>query len=117
MMKAFFSFARAGGAAVPLGPVRAWAETPVEPYGYGPHMMWGWGWYGMIFGPLFMILMLAVVIAAVVLAVRWLGGPWQAPLHHSPPGRTAMDILNEHLARGEIDQAEYQEKRRLISQG
>ncbi len=119
MMKAFFSFARAGGAAAPLGPVRAWAETPVEPYGYGPHMMWGWGWYGMIFGPLFMILVLAAVIVVAVLAVRWLGGPWPtagAP-PHLPPSRTALDILNERFARGEIDQAEYEAKRRLISQG
>ena len=27
---------------------------------------------------------------------------------------TAIDILNRRLARGEIDQAEYDEKRRLI---
>ena len=119
MMKAFFSFACAGGAAVTLVPVRAWAETPVEPYGYGPHMMWGWGWYGMIFGPLFMILVLAAVIVVAALAVRWLGGPWPtagAP-PHLPPSRTALDILNERFARGEIDQAEYEAKRRLISQG
>ena len=30
--------------------------------------------------------------------------------------RTAIDILNERFARGEIDQAEYEAKRRLISQ-
>ena len=105
------------GATVALIPAAASAQTTAGPYGYGPQMMWGWGWYGMIFGPLFMILMLAVGITAVVLAVRWLGGPWQAPSHHSPPARTAMDILNERFARGEIDQAEYEAKRRLISQG
>ena len=117
-MRAFFSFARAGGAAVTLVPVRAWAETPVGPYGYGPPMMWGWGWYGMMFGPLFMILVLAAVIVVAVLAVRWLGGPWQAagPPSHPPPGRTGLDILSERFARGEIDQAEYEAKRRLISQ-
>ncbi|HUY01792.1 MAG TPA: SHOCT domain-containing protein [Rhodocyclaceae bacterium] len=104
-------------AIVASAPAAVRAQTPSGPYGYGPQMMWGWGWYGMILGPLFMILMLAVVVAAVVLALRWLGGPWQPPLHHSPPGRTAMDILNERLARGEIDQVEYETKRRLISQG
>ncbi len=108
--------AAAAAATAALTPVGAWAQTPPGSYGYGPQMMWGWGWYGMIFGPLFMILMLAVVITAVVLAVRWLGGPWQAPSPHSPPGRTAIDILNERLARGEIDHAEYEAKRRLIAQ-
>ena len=116
-MKAPYRWAAAVSATVALTSAAAWAQTPAGPYGYGRQMMWGWGWYGMIFGPLFMILMLAVVITAVVLAVRWLGGPWQAPLHHSPPARTAMDILSERFARGEIDQAEYEAKRRLISQG
>jgi putative membrane protein len=118
-MRAFFSFAGAVGAAVTLVPVWAWAETPAESYGYGPHMMWGWGWYGMFFGPLFMILVLAAVIVVAVLVVRWFGGPWPAagaPPHLSP-SRTALDILNERFARGEIDQAEYETKRRLISKG
>ena len=73
--------------AAALVPVSAWAaDAPAEPYTWGPHMMWGWGWYGMIFGPLFMILVLAVVITAVVLIVRSLGGPWQgaAPPHYPP---------------------------------
>ena len=104
------------GAAAGSLPAVAWAQAQNGPYGYGPQMMWGWGWYGMILGPLFMILMLAVVIAAVTLALRWLSCPWQTP-PHALPGRTALDILNERFARGEIDQAEYETKRRLISQG
>lgn len=112
----------AAGAAAALAPPGVWAQAQPEPYryDYGPHMMW-WdgGWYGMIFGPLFMILMLAVVIAVVFLLVRWLGGPWQGavPPHHAPPPRTALDILNERFARGEIDKDEFEEKRRLISRG
>lgn len=34
--------------------------------------------------------------------------------HASSP--TALDILDERFARGEIDRAEYQEKKQLISQ-
>ena len=117
-MKPSFPFAAAAGATAVLTPVWAWAQTTAETYGYGPGMMWRWGWLGMFFGPLFMILPLAVVIVAVVLAIRWIGGPWQAagPPYNPRSGRTALDILNERFARGEIDQAEYEAKRRLISQ-
>lgn len=60
-----FSAAVAAGG-IASAPGWAWAQQQAEPYGrrYGPHMMdWGGGWYGMIFGPLFMILILALVIA------------------------------------------------------
>jgi putative membrane protein len=102
------------GATLPLW---AWAQGQSEPYKYdwGPHMMWwGGGWYGMFFGPLIMILVLAVVIAAVVLIVRWSGGgsPWQG----SPPQRKPLDILKERFARGEIDKAEFEERRRLLGE-
>ena len=100
-------------------PVSAWAtETPAEPYTWGPQMMWGWGWYGMIFGPLFMVLVLAVVIAAAVFIVRSLGGPWQgaAPPHYPPPSRTPLDILKERFARGEIDKNEFEDRRRVLGE-
>jgi putative membrane protein len=78
-------------------------------------MMWGWGWYAMSFGPLFMILALAVTIAVVVLLVRWLGGPWlgAAPPQSGSAGRTALDILKERFAHGEIDKDEFEERRRV----
>ena len=65
--------------------------------------------------PLFMILVLAVVIAVAVLLVRWLGGPWHGPAsHQSPPGRAPLDILKERFARGEIDKEEFEERRRML---
>lgn len=72
----------------------------------------------MIFGPLLMILFLAVFIAAVVLLVRWLGGPWQRPVppHPTLPSRTPLDILKERFARGEIDKDEYEERRRVLGE-
>ena len=102
-----------------LAPISVWAQQPQEPYRYvfGPHMMdWGGGWYGMIFGPLFMIFALAVAIAFAVLLMRWLGGPWHGAQssHHVQPGRTALDILKERYARGEIDKEEFEERRRVI---
>jgi putative membrane protein len=110
-------FAGASTTAAEL-PAWAWAQAPsdAERYGYGPHMMWwGGGWYGMIFGPLIMILVLAVVIAVAVLLVRWLGGPWPGTASHQvPPSRTPLDILKERFARGEIDKEEFEERRRLL---
>lgn len=110
--------AAATSAVLALASDQTWADSPSASYGYeyGPHMMWGGGWYGMIFGPLVMILVLAVAIAAIVLLVRWLGGSWHgaAPSHHAPPGRTPLDILKERFARGEIDKEEFEERRRLL---
>jgi putative membrane protein len=94
------------------------SEAAAEPYNLGPQMMWGWGWYGMIFGTLLMILVLAVVIAVAVLLVRWIGGPWQPPAspHHQPPGRTPLDILKERFAPGEIGKDEFEERRRVLGE-
>lgn len=94
------------------------AEALAEPYVWGPHMMWGMGWYGMILGPLVMLLGLAVFIAALVLVVRWLGGPWQevGPPRSRPPDRTALDILKERFARGEIDKDEFEDRRRALGE-
>ena len=71
----------------------------------------------MIFGPLFMILVLAVVIAVAVLLVRWIGGPWHGPApHRDPTARTPLDILKERFARGEIDKEEFEDRRRALGE-
>jgi putative membrane protein len=87
---------------------------PGEGY-WGPHMMWG-GWLHMFFGFLMMLLFLAILVGLVVLVVRWLGRSEHSPFRHAPdPGaRTPVDILKERLARGEIDVAEYEERRRAL---
>jgi putative membrane protein len=110
-------------AALSLLPSAVWAQqAPSDAeryYGWGPHMMgWGGGWYPMIFGPLFMILFLAVLMALAVILVRWLGGPWQGPYppHQLPPARTPLDILKERFARGEIDKAEFEDRRRVLGE-
>ncbi|KEZ75955.1 SHOCT domain-containing protein [Salinisphaera hydrothermalis] len=94
----------------------AWAQ-----YGsgglYGPGMMWGGSWVGSIFGMVMMLLVFAAVIAFIVVAVRWLAR--QEDHHHAtnapPTGRpTALDILKERFARGEIDKKEFEEHKRHL---
>ena len=81
----------------------------------GPGMMWDGGLFHMFFGFLMMILFLAILVGVVVLLVRWLGGS-EHPLFR-PTGQTsrsALDILKERLARGEIDVAEFEERKRAL---
>jgi putative membrane protein len=78
-------------------------------------MSWGGGWYGMFLGPLLMIVVLAAAIAVTVLLIRWLGGPWHGT-SAPPSNRTALDILKERFARGEIDKTEFEDRRRALGE-
>lgn len=94
-------------------PAAAWAQQS-PPY-YGPHM-WNGGWYGWFFGPIMMIVFIAVAVVVVVLLVRWLGGAGHGSTSHGPLGKTPLDILKERFARGEIDKQEYEERRRVLGE-
>ncbi len=102
----------------------AWVPAPAlaqqlpasDRYACGPYMMgWGGG-NGMFFAPLIMILVVALVIAVAVLLFRWLASPWHTapPPHQILPERTALDILKERYARGEINKEEFEERRRTL---
>jgi putative membrane protein len=83
-------------------------------------MMWGYdggyGWWW-AFGALHMLLYWGVLILAIVLLVKWLfGRPGGGPQGRHR-GRTALDILKERYARGEIDKQEYEEKKRDLESG
>jgi putative membrane protein len=74
--------------------------------------MGGFGWLPG-FGWLFMLLFWGLVILGIVAIVKWLtsagaGGNTQKP-------RTALDILEERYARGEIDREEFEQKKRDLA--
>jgi putative membrane protein len=73
--------------------------------------MW-WGGGGMWFGPLGMILWLAVLVAIIVGLVRWVGGTGGGA---ERPVRSAREILDERYARGEIDRDEYVKRKQDIA--
>ncbi len=86
-------------------PWLAWADVAGEgTHGYGH--MWGGGAHW-IFGPVMMILFVGLIVAVVVLIVRWLGGAGARP-------KAAQDILEERFARGEIDKDEFEARRQAL---
>lgn len=71
---------------------------------------WGWaGWTMMSLGMLGGLLLLALLVALLVRATTWGGG---APRQDAPPNRPEpvpdpRSLLDERLARGEIDLEEH----------
>jgi len=76
----------------------------------------GWGWGHMMFGGLMMIAFWGTIIVLIILAVRWLGGGSTQGRADSTSGKAALDILEERFARGEIDKAEFEERKRSLSE-
>jgi len=114
-----------------IAPLQAFAQQPPQPavppqgyYGPGPwHHMWGdgYGWHFWWMFPLMMLCMIVIFAAIFFLARCFCGhgchhwGPrsrmWGDPSH------SAMQILNERFARGEIQKDEYAEKKAAILSG
>lgn len=67
----------------------------------------GYGGFGMGIGMLFFW---GLIIVAIVLLVRGFGGKSGGDAPRLPE-KTALDILRERYAKGEIDKAEFEQKR------
>ena len=92
----------------------AWAQQQ-GPQNYSPHM-WDGGWHGWFFGPIMMIVFIAVAVVVVVLLVRWLGGSGHGAVSYAPSGKAPLDILKERFASSEIDKEEFEERRRVLGE-
>ncbi len=78
----------------------------------GPWMMGGFGWMWLM--PIFMILFWGLVIWGVVALVRGLSGS-RGSDSAPPTADSALDILKRRYARGEINKAEYEEKKKDLT--
>jgi len=72
---------------------------------------YGWGW-GMGLGMISMVLVWVLVILGIVILVKWIAAG--SSVAGQPPAKTALDILKERYARGEIGREEFEQKKRDI---
>lgn len=100
-------------ACVPAGlsgvllPLAAWAQERPYNYGWGMHYMWGpWG-IGM---GLMMLVFWGLIIVALVLGIRWLMTQGKEPRSDS-----ALEILRQRYARGEINKEEFEAMKRDLT--
>jgi putative membrane protein len=93
----------------PLGAMLPVLQEGVVGWGWDMHPMWWmWGTGGLVM-MLMMLVFWAVVIAGLVLGIRWLLSEGRTPTHDS-----ALAILRERYARGEINREEFEAKRRNL---
>jgi putative membrane protein len=75
----------------------------------------GGGWWFHMFPSLLVLLLLAGLIF-IVARVMGRRSPWRGRSESGlSPHTAALNVLSERFARGEIDKAEYEEKRRVIT--
>lgn len=75
----------------------------------------GWGHWA--FGGLWFVLAWAVIIVLAIVIVRSLTRRQELPAPPQHPAKPSpLDILAERFARGEIDKADYEERRQMLSE-
>jgi putative membrane protein len=104
------------------------AGPPQPPWGWpGPWHMWRGAWDFWWIFPLLMLFMILICAAVFFLwhrsgcGMRHHWGPWHMMDRSFGPGRSggdptysALQILNERFAKGEIEKQEYEERRAAI---
>ena len=88
-----------------LLPGAAFAQERYYEWGWGMHPMWWGAWgLGMMF---FMLLFWVLVIVGLVVGIRWLLGQRKEPRLDS-----ALEVLRQRYARGEINKEEFESRKR-----
>ncbi len=87
---------------------RALADGAQEGY-YGHMGMMGGGWF---MGPIMMLIFFAFLVGAVVLIVRLLGGGFGSSKGAGTD--RALHVLRERFANGEINEEEFQKRKRVL---
>lgn len=109
------ALAQNGADTTPPAPAQGFGPGYGPMWGYGHHHFWGWGWGFHPFGAIFSILVILFFIAVIL---RMFGIGRYGRMHYRygyGRGGTALDILEERFARGEIDKNEFEEKRKLLT--
>jgi putative membrane protein len=97
-------------------PLSGQTDSLAEPWVQGPPYDWGWGGHPMMWGAwgfgmmIMMILFWGLVIVAVVLGIRWLAAQGKESRSDS-----ALEILRQRYARGEINKEEFEAKKKDLS--
>ena len=83
---------------------------------------WGPGSYGgtNVIGFIFMMVFMVAIIVGIILLVIWLvrqtaGGVAAPGPGPTAGGESALDILRKRYANGEIDKAEFEEKKKALT--
>jgi putative membrane protein len=83
-------------------------------YDYSGPMMGGFGWFGsfhLLFSVFWTIVFIVLILGAIRLLRDSKRGGWRR-FYRDP----ALDSLRERYAKGEIEKAEYEERRKVLSE-
>ncbi|OGI50451.1 MAG: electron transporter RnfE [Candidatus Muproteobacteria bacterium RIFCSPHIGHO2_12_FULL_60_33] len=75
---------------------------------WGDYGNYGWWWGGAVHMLLFWVVLILIIAAL----AKWIFGKPGDSSRDAPRGKSALDILKERYARGEIGKEEFEQKKR-----